>query len=126
MQDLRTHLRKEIEDLIKRHPGGLTHAQLMERTGANSHQVHSVVGRLRDKLFIRAVRPGRPHTPYVWAESNMNDVPTPSNAINKMEGQYTCPELKPFTGRPNCNDHMKWPSLQGKTRVWPDGRREGA
>lgn len=123
MQDLRTQLRKEVEELLKRNPAGLTHAQLLERTESNTQQIHSIVGRLREKLLVRALNPGKPHTPYVWVDDTAA-IPAPSNAINKMTGTYTCPELRPFDGRPNCNDHMKWPSLQGKTRVWPDGRRE--
>lgn len=113
MQDLRSDLRKEIEHLLQRHPSGLTAVQLADRTQAELPLVRSVIGRLRDKLKVKPAKPGNSNTPYKW----MTDSAAPSIAkpdrINKMQGTYTCPELKPFTGRPGCNQHEQFGSRIG-------------
>lgn len=42
-------------------------------------------------------------------------VPQPSQAL------YDYAELRPFAGRPGCNDHMAYPSRMGNTLFFKDG-----
>lgn len=119
MQDLKTDLRKEIEALLQRHPGGLTAAQLAERTQADIGIVRSIVGRLRDKLLIHATRPGNSQTAYRWqTEPPMT---TPPNRINKMDGRYIeARDNPPAPRRPGSDQHEQYGSRMGNVITYRD------
>lgn len=122
MQDLKTDLRKEIEALLQQHPQGLSAMVLAQRTGAELDLVRSIIGRLRDKLKLRPEKRGKNQTQYIWMNQNVSAAK--SNGINKMEGRYLCPELRPFTGRPGCNQHEQFGSRIGNTIFHRDGTIE--
>lgn len=108
--------------MLKLNPSGLTVPQLVERTGADIGAVRSVIGRLRDKLLIRATKPGNSNTAYHWAKDM--EPPAPPNQINRMQGQYVPDQLKPFEGRPEANQHMQYGSRVGSKIFYRDGRVE--
>lgn len=122
-QDGRTQLRQDIESLLQRNPSGLTVPQLVERTGADIDAVRSIIGRLRDKLLIRATKPGNSNTAYHWARGDMENN-TPPNKINKMDGKYEPLELLPFDGRPEANQHEAYGTRVGNKIYYRDGRVE--
>lgn len=49
---------------------------------------------------------------------------TKPNTMNKMQGQYKCPELNNVPARPGAMDAFKYPSRQSNELVYRDGRKE--
>lgn len=61
--------------------------------------------------MVQAIRP--PNMPAAKPLTNVSE-----------RGDYLCPELRPYEGRPNAMDAYNLPSLINGRRVWRDGRVE--
>ncbi len=113
---LRSDLRISIEALLPLYPSGITTTFVTDHLGARRKSVQGVLNRLVTHGLVISTAPGRPNTKYIW-KTEMTVI-APPNCVNKMSGTYDGKELKPFDGRPNCNQHLQHPSVIGGKRVY--------
>ncbi len=113
---LRSSLRNSIEAMLPLYPNGSMAAFIAAHLEAERKLVQNVLNRLVTNGLAISTTPGRPNTKYIW-KTKLTMI-TPANTVNKMSGTYDGKELKPFDGRPNCNQHLQHPSVIGGKRVY--------
>ncbi len=118
-----SRFRLELAEWLSKQTQPITKKRMAEHFGVGPEVVRLAVQRLMELGEIVSTIPNSPKTAYVISSNftgfaSKSDK-TPANTVNKMGGVYDGKELRPFDGRPNCNQHMHHPSLMGSRRVYP-------
>jgi hypothetical protein len=104
-----TTIIQHIAEIIARHPG-LTTTQIAERTGIRRLQCRNALTGLVRSRRVHCVIVGCTGHWYIGeAEKPDTGIARPDR-INKMTGQYTCPELRTTPYRPGAMDAFNVPS----------------
>ncbi len=118
-----SRFRLELEEWMSDQAQPITKKRMAEYFGVGPEVIGLAIDRLMELGKVVSTIPNSPKTAYILTSNFVNFASksgkTPANTVNKMAGVYDGKELRPFDGRPNCNQHMHHPSLMGSRRVYP-------
>lgn len=112
-------IKDRVSDLIMLSAEPITAPQIVSRLKVDADSVYSSIRRLMSERVLTTHRVDGATTAYTWR--GKSDAPrAPGRRVNVMSGDYVPSELKPFDGRPNCNQHEDYPSRMGSLLIYRD------